>query len=651
MSATAHRPIMITRSCAFSLLGVYPSRSVDDQLTGSTQSYNPSDPDCLDARNDKLFRKAVEEADPIAIKVYDAARTHLEEAESMSVSKFKRLNAKVADVFVNLVVNMNSNLDYATLEKLSKIERIQDGLAEKLWFQKREPSLKMPSKKMPPLPTPMKVTPKDSGGGGSGGGGGGKGGGGAAQPLPIIAAADARNYHALIGMDEVVDVLDRYVLGSDVDPGVVSTSDGDVPINKLVFAASDPAMDMLAAFAQGRLQALFQAWDSKLPAWGAAKLLVVATLWTQDEIYPRKPYSTCHNKMYNASLWCEDGRYVTGSYITILMHISASGVPDKSEVGKALKDLPTGNVKTVGDVKTTDNLLAWCALVSRNMLNEDADNRQRNLRMTGGTGVEKFYIPRLIRLSDVELGQWMVNKCTSTSSAEQRLASLNPTFYTANSDGKMLRILWIARELPHYFDSMVTDVDVDGATIKFDGTPAANGHKVLVGPVAAAKSESEVRASMLATIKELPADLTDDGNLSIVAGERRKHVYESRLCERRRKLKYILTAMNSKNGDGGRPKGAFPRKTLGGKIAKPTWWAQRKAVVFVRDGLTKRGVPKFVPKVLTFDAKKAPVAKREMHKIMKKMIKMLATASPGLLRLVNNETEGKAKKKRKRNQD
>ena len=71
-------------------------------------------------------------------------------------------------------------------------------------------------------------------------------------------------------MDEVVDVLDRYVLGSDVDPGVVSTSDGDVPINKLVFAASDPAMDMLAAFAQGRLQALFQAWDSKLPAWGAA---------------------------------------------------------------------------------------------------------------------------------------------------------------------------------------------------------------------------------------------------------------------------------------------------------------------------------------------------------------------------------------------
>ena len=172
---------------------------------------------------------------------------------------------------------------------------------------------------------------KEEGGGGEscrrreegrgGGKGGGKGGGGAAQPLPIIAAADARNYHALIGMDEVVDVLDRYVIGSDVDPGVVSTSDGDVPINKLVFAASDPAMDMLAAFAQGRLQALFQAWDSKLPAGGAAKLLVVATLWTQDEIYPRKPYSTCHNKMYNASLWCEDGRYVTGSYITILMHI------------------------------------------------------------------------------------------------------------------------------------------------------------------------------------------------------------------------------------------------------------------------------------------------------------------------------------------
>ena len=630
------------------------SCSVDDQLTGLTQSYNPTDPDALDARNDNLFHKAVQEADPMAVKVYDDARRHLEDAESMSVSKFNRLSAKVADVFVGLVVNMNGNLNDATLEKLSNIEQIRDGLAAKLWFQKRQSSLKMPSSKMPLLPTPTvegnpksksssmmlsskmpllptptvpksksslkKVTVEGN-------------------PTPLkVTPQDAAAFHELIGMDEVVDVLDRYLLGTSIDPGMVESSDRKCNLGKFVFAASDPAMDMLPASSQVKLNMLFtKTWDRTLPGWSAAKLLLLATIFTQDEIYARRSYSQQHNATFDSSLWSEDPAVVTGSMISVLAHIDAKGAPDNSEMGKALLSLSTGDIITQNGMQTTDNLVAWCDEQEKMLKNEDGDARQRTLRMTGGTSVE-WYMVRLREFCSVQLGKWM-EACPSTVSAETKLAELTNTFYTANSDGKMLRVLWITRELSHYFTSMAVDL---GGTQRISNTPAADGHEALVGKLAASRFESEVAKSIKATIKALPTILTNDGNLNVVAGERSRHVNESRRCERRRKLNFILKSMESKHGTaGGRPKGAFPRRTQGGEISKPTWWQGRKAVVFVRKGNA------FKSYTMHFDAKKAPAAKVAMHAIMKKIMAKLANASPGLRLLIGNDAESKKKRKRK----
>lgn len=219
--------------------------------------------------------------------------------------------------------------------------------------------------------------------------------------------------------------------------------------------------------------------------------------------------------------------------------------------------------------------------------------------MTGGTTVA-WYMLRLREFCSVDLGQWM-ETCPSTTCAETKLAELTNTFYTAKSDGKMLRVFWITRELPHYFKSMV----VDGAGT-ISNTHAADGHAALVGRLAASHFESDVAKSINATIEALPTILTTDGNLNVVAGERSRHVNEARRCERRRKLNFILKSMKSKGGTaGGRPKGAFPRRTQGGEISKPTWWKGRKAVVFVHKGNT------FTSQTMHFDAKKAPAAKVE----------------------------------------
>ena len=146
---------------------------------------------------------------------------------------------------------------------------------------------------------------------------------------------------------------------------------------------------------------------------------------------------------------------------------------------------------------------------------------------------------------------------------------------------------------------------VDGAGT-ISNTPAADGHAALVSRLAASHFESDVAKSIKATIEALPTILTTDGNLNVIAGERSRHVNEARRCERRRKLNFILKSMKSKGGTaGGRPKGAFPRRTQGGEISKPTWWKGRKAVVFVHKGNT------FTSQTMHFDAKKAPAAKVE----------------------------------------
>ena len=93
-----------------------------------------------------------------------------------------------------------------------------------------------------------------------------------------------------------------------------------------------------------KLNQLFtKTWDSRLPGWSAAKLLLLGTIFTQDEIYPRKPFSQQHNAAYDASLWSEDPAFVTGSLISILSHLDAQGVPDDSKMGKTVRQ-----EKTVG---------------------------------------------------------------------------------------------------------------------------------------------------------------------------------------------------------------------------------------------------------------------------------------------------------------